>query len=64
MNNYKLSTTIRVDEIIWEKFKIIAKEENRSLNSQVEFLIKKCIQEYEQQNGTIKIDSDDVLTKD
>lgn len=40
-----ISSNIRVPEDLWEELKKIAEKEERSINSQIIFLIKKCIEE-------------------
>lgn len=47
MANFKVSTLIRIDEEIYEELKVIAEEQNRSLNKQIEFVLKKFIDEYD-----------------
>ena len=41
-----------------EKLKIIAKENGRSINKEIEVLVKQTIQSYEMQNGPIPLPSD------
>ena len=48
---------LRIDKEILEKSKIIAKENGRSLNKEIEFLLKNAIKEYEAKNGTINVDT-------
>ncbi len=36
-----------------EKFKIVAQNENRTVSKQLEYMIKKAIEEYESRNGAI-----------
>lgn len=40
-----ISSNIRVPEDLWEELKKIADKEERSVNAQIIFLIKKCIEE-------------------
>lgn len=47
---------IRTTDLIKNKIEIIAEENNRSLSKEVELLIKKHIQKYEEDNGEIKLD--------
>lgn len=49
---------LRIDINAMMKFKIIAKENGRSVNKEIEILIKHAITEYEKENGEIKIDPD------
>lgn len=47
---------IRTTTNIINKFKVICKEENRSMSNQAEKLILDMIRAYEQENGEIQID--------
>ena len=47
--------TIRIDEELLNKLHIVADYEGRSANSQVLVLVRKCIEQYEKENGKIKI---------
>ncbi len=49
----RVSTQIRVNEVIYKKAKYIAQQENRNTNSQIEYFIKKGVETYEQEHGTI-----------
>ena len=44
---------LRIDEKLHSKSKIIAEEENRNLNGQFEYFIKKGVEAYEKENGII-----------
>lgn len=46
---------LRIDRTTMEKFKVIAAENGRSVNKEIEFLIKSAIAEYEESNGAIDI---------
>ena len=58
MANYKKSYALRVDEVAFEKLKIISNSKHRSINSQIEALIDLCISDYEEKNGEIQLESD------
>jgi len=47
--------SIRVDEATLEKFRYIAKYEDRSASRQIMFLIHKCIREFEAEHGAIEL---------
>lgn len=51
-----LRYTLRVDRLLFQKLHYIAKYEQRSANKQIIQLIKKCVSEYEKENGKIEID--------
>lgn len=42
-----ISSNIRVPIDLWEKFRDIAEKEERSINAQIVYLIKKCVEENE-----------------
>lgn len=46
---------LRVDKTLMEKFKIVASTNGRSVNKEIEFLMKNCIKTYEQENGEIQL---------
>lgn len=47
---------LRIDYLLMEKFKVVASENGRSVNKEIEFLIKKAIKEFEDENGQIIVD--------
>jgi len=55
MKSFKKSYPLRVDEELFEKLKLIASNNRRSLNAQIESLIEDHILEYEKENGKIII---------
>lgn len=52
----KVSTQMRYDETLYEKTKVIAEEECRTINAQIEYFIKKGIESYEAEHGPILLD--------
>lgn len=46
---------IEVDPELHYKLHYISKYEGRSANGQILYLIRKCIKEFEQENGTIEV---------
>ena len=54
----KVSTQLRFDEVFYEKAKIIADRELRSINAQIEYFVKKGIESYEKENGTVILSED------
>jgi len=52
---YVRNLSIRIDEILLQKFHIVAEYNNRSANKQIITLIKQCILSYENQHGEIII---------
>ena len=46
---------LRIDKELLDKFKVVAKENGRSVNKEIEFLIKKSVSQFESENGKISI---------
>lgn len=55
----RISTQVRLDEITWQKLKIIAQRENRNANSQLDYFMKKGVAAYEAEHGPISIPDGD-----
>lgn len=51
----KTQYTIRLEDKYFEKAKIIADKEVRSLNNLIEYFIAKSIDEYEKEKGVISL---------
>jgi predicted HicB family RNase H-like nuclease len=51
----RMTTNLRLDETLHAKAKLIAKQEERPLNSQFEYWIKKGIEKYESENGAVEL---------
>lgn len=49
---------LRVNETTMSKIKTLAKLNDRSVNGQIENILKKYVAEYERDNGEITIDPD------
>ncbi len=58
MPTNKQPFTFHLDEEVLQKIKVIAKEETRSASNLLEYLCKKCIREFEQENGEIDLEKD------
>lgn len=50
---------LRIDNILMEKFKLIAKSNGRSINKEIEQLIIGAVSDYETKHGTIDVNTDD-----
>ena len=46
---------LRVDKLLMEKFKVLAADNGRSVNKEIETLMKQAVHQYEQANGIIDI---------
>ena len=51
----RISSQIRMKQETFDKLKIIAIQQNRSLNTQMEFFILKGIEHYEAEHGKVEI---------
>ncbi len=56
MEPFKIQTGIRFDAELLYKISHIAKQNKRSLNAQLEFIVLEQVAEYEEKNGKIAID--------
>ena len=54
--------SLRVNPVTMEKIKIIAALNDRSLNGQIENILKKYVAEYERENGVIDVSKPDEAT--
>lgn len=48
---------LRIDKELMEKFRVIAAENGRSVNKEIEFLVKQAVRSYEAANGPISLPS-------
>lgn len=55
MATSKIQTGLRLSEPLYEKTRSLAVQEQRSLNNLIEYALQKYIDDYEAQNGPIKI---------
>ena len=56
---YKLLRyTLRVDRLLFQKFRYVAESEGRSANKEIEQFLKKRVAEYESENGKIPVSKD------
>ena len=46
---------LRVDRSLMDKFKVVASSNGRSVNKEIEMLMKQAVLSYEQINGSIEI---------
>ena len=51
--HYYTPFSLRISEDLLEKVKYIAKENKRSMNKEVEFVLEKYVKTYEKDNGSI-----------
>ena len=46
---------LRVDKVLMEKFKAVAAANGRSVNKEIECIMKNAVKSYEQENGIIEV---------
>ena len=57
MENKLLRYTLRIDRRLFAKFRYVSEFEGRSANKEIEQMLKKRVQEFEDINGEIIFDS-------
>lgn len=58
MAKVKVQTGLRLDEELYEKVRVLAEIEGRSLNNLIEHITRKFITAYEAQNGPLPVTRD------
>lgn len=58
MEDKLLRYTLRVDRLLFKKFRYIAESEGHSANKEIEQYLKKRVAEYEKEYGKIEISKD------
>lgn len=53
-----LRYTLRVDRVLFRKFRYIAESEGRSANKEIEQYLKRCVAQYERENGKISLEEE------
>ncbi len=57
MDDKLLRYTLRVDRLLFKKFRYVAESEGRSANKEIEQFLKRHVAEYESKHGKIEISS-------
>lgn len=63
MATNKIQTGIRFEPELLYKISVVAKENKRSLNAQLEYLAQNCVKEFENANGSIPLDESKMYRK-
>ena len=63
MATNKVQTGIRFEPELLYKITVVAKDNKRSLNAQLEYLAQTCVKDYEAANGPIPVDEDKLYKK-
>ena len=58
MNDKMVRYTLRVDRLIFKKFRYIADSEGRSANKEIEQYLKRTVAKFESIHGKIPVDLD------
>lgn len=56
MSDKLLRYTLRVDRLLFQKFRYVAESEGRSANKEIEQFLKKHVAAYEKEHGKIDVD--------
>ena len=62
MNDIFLRYTLRVNKQLFGKFRYIAEYEGRSANKEIEQMMRKRVEKFENMHGDIKLDEKDEET--
>ncbi len=63
MATTRIQSGIRFEPELLYKISVVAKENKRSLNAQLEYLAQICVKEYEKENGEIEVDENVIYSK-
>lgn len=56
MEDKLLRYTLRMDRVLFAKFRYIAEYEGRSANKEIEQMLKKRVEEFEKEHGKIEVE--------
>lgn len=59
MEDKLLRYTLRVDRLLFKKFRYIAESQGRSANKEIEQYLKRRVAAYEKENGEIEFENED-----
>lgn len=63
MDDKNLRYTLRMDRILFVKFRYVAEYEGRSANKEIEQMLKKRVAEFEREYGKIELTNDGIYMK-
>lgn len=55
----KVQTGLRLNESVYDKIRVLASLDHRSINNMIEHILQSYVEEYEFENGTIIIDTEE-----
>lgn len=53
MATNKIQTGLRLNETVYDKLKVVAERETRSMNNLIEYIVQQYLDNYEEANGSI-----------
>lgn len=59
MATTKMQTVLRLEDDVYDKIRVLARKEHRSINNMLEHILQSYVEEYELENGTINIDTEE-----
>lgn len=59
MKDKLLRYTLRIDRVLFQKFRYVAEYEGRSANKEIEQMLKKRVEEFENKHGKIDVSEDE-----
>ena len=59
MHVMKVQTGLRLNESVYDKIRVLASLDHRSINNMIEHILQSYVEEYELENGTIIIDTEE-----
>ena len=60
MATHRPMRSCRLEDDLYLKVKYVADQEQRSFNNLLEVILKKYVEAYEKENGTISVNTDDL----
>ena len=58
MATLKVQTGLRLEEALYEKIKVLAENDGRSINNLIEQILRRYVADYEAQNGPLPLPRD------
>ena len=60
MATNKIQTGLRINENTYVKIRYLCAKEQRSLNNLIEYVLQQYVEQYEEENGPISVQTDDL----
>lgn len=59
MASNKVQTVLRLEDALYDKIRVLARRDHRSINNMLEHILQSYVEEYENENGIILIDTEE-----